>query len=71
VGAVGTPTVWPSDPEHREAIDTLLDMAEAEQRWGESARALDLLANVERILGGLPERYEQLRRRARYGARRP
>ena len=61
--------MWPSDPEHREAIDTLLVMAEAEQRWGESARALDLLSNAERILGGLPEPYQQLRRRAKDAAR--
>ncbi len=41
----------------------LLGMAEAEQRWGDPGRALDLLTGVERILGGLPERYGRLRRR--------
>jgi hypothetical protein len=66
---VHTPT-WPSDPDHREAIDTLLLMAEAEDRWGESRRALDLLDNVEQIVGKLPRPYERLRSRCR-GARRP
>lgn len=63
MGALDGPAVWPADPEHRKAIDTLLGMAEAEQRWGDPGRALDLLAGVERILGGLPERYGRLRRR--------
>ena len=40
---------WPADPEHREAIDTLLVMAEAEDRWGEQRWALELLENVEQI----------------------
>jgi hypothetical protein len=57
--------VWPADPGHREAIDTLLVMAEAEDRWGESGRALDLLDHVERIVGPLPSSYERLRRRCR------
>ncbi len=54
---------WPADPEHRDAIDTLLAMAEAEHRWGDSGRAVDLLDNVEQIVGALPEDYETLRRR--------
>ncbi len=58
-------TSWPADPEHREAIDTLLAMAEAEHRWGDSGRAVDLLDNVEQIVGVLPEDYETLRRRCR------
>lgn len=70
MGAVQTPTVWPADPEHREAIDTLLVMAEAEHRWGEPYRALDLLAGAERILGTLPAAYERLRWRCRGAARR-
>jgi hypothetical protein len=66
-GVVQRPT-WPSDPEHREAIDTLLTMAEAEHRWGDSSRAVDLLDNVEQIVGALPEDYETLRRRCRGAA---
>ena len=62
---VEQPPCWPADPEHREVIDTLLVMAEAEERWGESGRALDLLANVEQIVGGLPVRYERIRSRCR------
>ncbi len=61
-GVVQTPS-WPADPGHREAIDTLLAMAEAEHRWGDSRRAVDLLDNVEQIVGMLPEDYEVLRRR--------
>ena len=70
MGALGTATVWPDDPGHREAIETLLMMANAEQRWGESHRALDLLAGAERILGVLPEPYAALRRRCVLAARR-
>jgi hypothetical protein len=55
------PAAWPTDPEHRVAIDTLLVMAEAEDRWGESRRAARLLDNVERIVGVLPSRYESMR----------
>jgi hypothetical protein len=58
-------TSWPTDPGHREAIDTLLVMAEAEDRWGERERAVDLLDHVERIVGRLPSPYERLRRRCR------
>ena len=50
---------WPVDPDHREAIDTVLVMAEAEDRWGESRRASVLLDNVERIVGTLPQPYER------------
>jgi hypothetical protein len=57
------PPQWPSDAGHRDAIDTLLVMAEAEDRWGEPDRALDLLDHVERIVGTLPTPYERLRRR--------
>jgi hypothetical protein len=52
---------WPADPGHRDAIDTLLVMAEAEDRWGNPRRALDLLTNVEQIMGSLPPAYERLR----------
>jgi hypothetical protein len=44
-------------------VDTLLVMAEAEARWGESRRALELLENVRRIVGTLPAPYERMRRR--------
>jgi hypothetical protein len=68
VSAIAPPTEWPEDPGHREAIDTLLVMAEAEHRWGEPSRAVDLLESVERIVGSLPQRYEQLRCRCRDAA---
>jgi hypothetical protein len=56
---------WPADAGHREAIDTLLVMAEAEDRWGETRRAVDLLDNVEQIVGVLPQPYELMRGRCR------
>ena len=62
---IAEPPVWPADPEHREAIDTLLVMAEAEDRWGERARAVDLLDSVEQIIGALPQSFEQMRSRCR------
>ena len=62
---IAEPPVWPADPEHREAIDTLLVMAEAEDRWGESVRAADLLDSVEQIIGTLPRAFEQMRSRCR------
>jgi hypothetical protein len=65
VTLIAEPPVWPADPEHREAIDTLLVMAEAENRWGERARAVDLLDSVEQILGALPQGFEQMRSRCR------
>jgi hypothetical protein len=55
------PAAWPADPDHRDAIDTLLVMAEAEDRWGEPRRAAHLLDNVERIVGTLPGRYQRMR----------
>ena len=66
---VHTPT-WPADPEHREVIDTLLLMAASEDRWGEPRRAVDLLDNVEQIVGALPRPYERMRSRCR-GVRSP
>ena len=63
--SIAEPPVWPADPEHREAIDTLLVMAEAEDRWGERARAADLLDSVEQIIGTLPHAFEQMRSRCR------
>jgi hypothetical protein len=57
------PPAWPADPDHRDAIDTLLLMAEAEHRWGESRRALDLLNSAASIVGTLPRPYERLRAR--------
>jgi hypothetical protein len=65
VDTVAHPPLWPADPEHREAIDTLLVMAEAEDRWGELRRAVDLLDSVEQIIGTLPHGYEQMRTRCR------
>jgi hypothetical protein len=65
VTLIAEPPVWPADPEHREAIDTLLVMAEAEHRWGERARAADLLDSVEQIIGTLPHPFEQMRSRCR------
>jgi hypothetical protein len=59
------PPSWPADPGHREAIDTLLTMAEAEDRWGEPRRAAELLDNVEQIVGPLPPPYAQIHRRCR------
>lgn len=57
------PPCWPSDPGHREAIDTLLVMAEAEARWDDPRRAAELLDSVERIVGRLPAPYERMRSR--------
>jgi hypothetical protein len=65
VTATVHPPAWPRDPGHREAIDTLLVMAEAEGRWGERRRARDLLDSVEQIVGTLPQPYERLRTRCR------
>jgi hypothetical protein len=62
---------WPTDPGHREAIDTLLSMARAEERWGEGRRAVELLDSVERIVGALPQPYEQMRGRCRATAFQP
>jgi hypothetical protein len=55
--------MWPADPGHREAIDTLLVMAEAEARWHEPRRAVELLDNVEQIVGTLPPPYDRMRSR--------
>jgi hypothetical protein len=68
VSTIASPSKWPADPDHREAIDTLLVMAEAEDRWGEPRRALELLDNVERIVGSLPRPYQRMRRRCGGGA---
>jgi hypothetical protein len=65
VTAVAPPPAWPADPGHREAIDMVLDMAEAEARWGQPTRAIDLLDNVEQIVGVLPPRFELIRQRCR------
>jgi hypothetical protein len=55
------PPCWPSDPDHREAIETLLAMAVSEHRWGEPRRARSLLSNVEAIVGELPQPYARIR----------
>jgi hypothetical protein len=65
VSTTTQPPAWPTDPGHRDAIDTLLLMAASEHRWGEPRRALDLLDNAERIVGTLPRPYESLRARCR------
>jgi hypothetical protein len=65
VTLIAQPPIWPADPEHRDAIDTLLVMAEAEDRWGERVRAADLLDSVEQIIGTLPHGFEQMRSRCR------
>lgn len=57
------PPAWPVDPGHREAIATLLLMAEAEARWREPRRAVELLDNVEQIVGTLPPPYDRMRSR--------
>ena len=54
-------TAWPVDPDHREAVETLLVMAEAEHRSGQSRQASTLLHGAERVVGRLPERYLRLR----------
>jgi hypothetical protein len=66
---VTAPPHWPTDQGHRDAIDTLLLMAEAETRWDEPRRAIDLLDNVEQIVGDLPRSYERLRQRCRDAAK--
>jgi len=63
VAAASPPPAWPADPGHREAIDTLLVMAEAEDRWGDSGRAVQLLDSVEQIVGELPDPYRAMRSR--------
>jgi hypothetical protein len=49
----------------------VLDMAAAEARWGEQQRAIELLDNVERIVGTLPPPYERMRRHCRDSADAP
>jgi hypothetical protein len=63
MGTVTPPPAWPADREHRDAIETLLAMAESENRWGDRLRALELLTNAERIVGRLPAPYDTLRAR--------
>jgi hypothetical protein len=62
------PPGWPADPGHRDALETVLAMAAAEQRWGENHQALRLLDSVERSLGDLPQRYRSVQTRARSAA---
>ena len=68
MSVVAPPPAWPADPGHREAIDTVLVMAEAEARWGEPRRAAELLDNVEQIVGVLPSGYDRMRARCREAA---
>jgi hypothetical protein len=63
VSVTAPPPAWPADPDHREAIDTLLVMAEAEARWDQPRRAAELLDSVERIVGVLPPPYDRMRSR--------
>jgi hypothetical protein len=67
VSTTAYPPRWPADPDHREAIDTVLQMAESADRWGDRDRAVTLLDNVEQIVGELPRPFEQLRWRCRLG----
>ena len=60
--AAATPLL---DTGREDVIETLLAMAEAEHRWGDSPRALALLDHVERIVGTLPEASKRLRSRCR------
>jgi hypothetical protein len=46
-------------------------MAEAENRWGNPHRALDLFDKVEQIVGTLPPPYERIRVRCRSHAGQP
>jgi hypothetical protein len=71
MSAVAPPPAWPADPDHREAIGTLLTMAVAEDRWGETRRALELLDNAEQIVGTLPQPYQRIQMRCRDGASLP
>jgi hypothetical protein len=59
---------WRQAAGHEEVIETLLTMAEAEHRWGDSPRALQLLDHVERIVGTLPDASNRLRSRCRRDA---
>jgi hypothetical protein len=68
VGAGAEIRSWPQDAGHDDVIETLLTMAEAEHRWGDSPRALQLLDNVERIVGTLPDAAKRLRSRCRRDA---
>jgi hypothetical protein len=56
---------WPSDPDHREAVETLLAMAASEDRWGQPRRARNLFDRVEEIIGELPQPYARIRSRGR------
>lgn len=71
VSATAKPPEWPADPGHREAIETLLVMAESDARWGDPRHALDLLDQVETIVGPLPQRYEHVRTRCRSAVEEP
>jgi hypothetical protein len=62
---------WPSDPGHRDAIETLLLMAESEDRWGERGQVAHLLDSVEQIVGALPRRYQRMRSRCSSGSQPP
>jgi hypothetical protein len=68
VSVTAPPPSWPADPGHREAIDTVLLMAESEARWENPSRAADLLDNVEQIVGRLPAAYERMRSRCQDAA---
>ena len=45
------------------ALEILLLMADADARWSEYDRALDLLDEVEHLVGRLPAEYEMKRNR--------
>jgi hypothetical protein len=68
VGAGAENPSWTQAAGHNDVIETLLAMAEAEHRWGDSLRALQLLDHVERIVGTLPDAAKRLRSRCRRDA---
>jgi hypothetical protein len=45
-------------PDHAAALDILLLLADAGARWKEYDHALDLLEEVEAVIGGLSPEYE-------------
>ncbi len=40
---------WPADDEHCDAIETILCMVDAEERWGEHDRALALVRELDSL----------------------
>lgn len=59
------PGAGAADPGHREAIDTLLSIVGAENRYGEGRLRPERLDSVEQIMGALPQPSEQMPGRCR------